>query len=95
MSRHLASPSYCPVCGAAVPAGARSCRECGADERAGWNEDETRYDGLDLPEEALDHDEPRRNENFKARRQTNGVSVFWWIVGVILLVVIAKVYVGL
>jgi hypothetical protein len=48
-------PGDCPVCGEAVPAGARSCPGCGADERTGWNEDDARYDGLDLPDEAF-HD---------------------------------------
>lgn len=42
-------PSECPVCGADVPRAARACPECGADERAGWDEDATRADGLDLP----------------------------------------------
>jgi predicted nucleic acid-binding Zn ribbon protein len=40
----------CPVCGAEVPKGAHACPECGADERSGWNEEETRLDGLDLPD---------------------------------------------
>lgn len=35
-----------------MPRGAHACPECGADERAGWNEESTRYDGLDLPDEA-------------------------------------------
>lgn len=53
------SPSECPVCGAVVPRGARACPECGADERSGWNEDDTRYDGLDLPDEAFEESQPR------------------------------------
>jgi hypothetical protein len=51
-------PGECPVCGESVPRGARACPGCGADERSGWNEDETRYDGLDLPDEALADDTP-------------------------------------
>lgn len=51
-------PTICPVCGEPVPRQARACPGCGADERSGWDEDATRYDGLDLPEEAFD-DESR------------------------------------
>ncbi|HLP24086.1 MAG TPA: zinc ribbon domain-containing protein [Acidobacteriota bacterium] len=54
MPRVFVPPSECPVCGAAVPRDARACPECGADERSGWNEDEARYDGLDLPDEAFE-----------------------------------------
>jgi len=45
-------PSECPVCGEPVPPDALACPSCGADERSGWDEEATRYDGLDLPEEA-------------------------------------------
>ncbi len=47
-------PAVCPVCGEAVPGGARACPGCGADERSGWDEEATRYDGLDLPDEVFD-----------------------------------------
>ena len=49
MKRESAPPS-CAACGADIPAGARACPECGADERTGWRE-ASLYDGLDLPEE--------------------------------------------
>ena len=47
-------PDVCPVCGEDVPAGARACPECGADENSGWNTDDAIYDGLDLPDEGFD-----------------------------------------
>ena len=47
-------PTECPVCGDDVPQKAKSCPGCGADERTGWNEDATRYDGLNLPDAAFD-----------------------------------------
>ena len=46
-------PGDCPTCGEPVPAGARACPHCGADERTGWGED-TYLDGVDLPEELAD-----------------------------------------
>jgi hypothetical protein len=48
-------PGECPACGEHVPAGARACPACGADERTGWSDD-TLYDGLDLPDEAFEDD---------------------------------------
>jgi hypothetical protein len=54
MPREFVPPTECPVCGEAVPRGARACPGCGADERSGWNEEASRYDGLDLPAAAYD-----------------------------------------
>jgi hypothetical protein len=69
-----------------VPPRARACPSCGADERTGWDDDATRYDGLDLPENAFDDfrdDEPR---TVPARgRQINGLPVLWWVIGALLL----------
>ncbi len=58
MSREFIPPTECPVCGDDVPRGAKSCPGCGADERTGWNEEATRYDGLNLPDDAFDEDTP-------------------------------------
>jgi hypothetical protein len=44
------TPSECPVCGEPVPSDARACPNCGADEQSGWNDEESRYDGIDLPD---------------------------------------------
>ena len=33
----------CPCCGAAVQARANFCRECGASDDSGWNEDEVGF----------------------------------------------------
>jgi hypothetical protein len=51
-------PTECPVCGVDVPRGAKACPGCGADERSGWDDDATRYDGLDLPDHAYDEERP-------------------------------------
>ena len=44
-------PGYCPNCGDFVEAGRQSCPSCGSCDRAGWSEEESLYDGLDLPED--------------------------------------------
>lgn len=78
------APFECPNCGADVPANARACPECGADERTGWNEEATRYDGLDLPS-TEDEPHPRGSK----RSQTSlGISRFWWIVGIVLVLLL-------
>ena len=63
----MPAPSECPVCGGAVPPKAKSCPHCGADERTGWDEDASRYDGLDLPDSAFDDDDGAEPENHPAR----------------------------
>jgi hypothetical protein len=56
-----------------VPRGAKACPHCGADERAGWDEDATRYDGLDLPDAAFDAD--------RAAPGGSTPRLFWPVVG--------------
>lgn len=76
-------PPECPVCGEPVPPRARACPHCGADERSGWNEDEARYDGIDLPESAFDDEQEetahalRRRPRRPLRRTPHPV---WWLV---------------
>jgi len=83
----LQTPSECPVCGEAVPAGAKACPGCGADERSGWDEDATRYDGLNLPEEAFD------DKDLQSARTHNGRSPLWVVVAVILLAALILIFV--
>ena len=78
-------PGECPVCGEDVPRGARACPGCGADGRSGWNEDATRYDGLDLPDAAFD-DEPAPAP--RGRRDT-----LWLAVTVVVLLAVILVFV--
>lgn len=75
MSSRRRPPAECPVCGEAVPPSARSRPHCGADERSGWNEDETRYDGLDLPDSAFDDDDADSRDS--RRRQTPRPRTFF------------------
>ena len=82
MSSPFVSPSECPVCGETVPRGAKACPGCGADERSGWNEDATRYDGLDLPAAAFADENTER-----AARSEHGRGL-WVAVAVGLLVLL-------
>ncbi len=84
MSPAFVPPAECPVCGETVPRGARACPGCGADERSGWNEDDTRYDGLDLPADAFE-DAPAR-----PRRRWDKL---WFATIIILLVAIGLTFV--
>jgi predicted nucleic acid-binding Zn ribbon protein len=87
MSREFATPSECPVCGETVPRGARACPGCGADERSGWDQDATRYDGLDLPDTAYDDE----REHVPVPRRTK--DRIWLVVTVLLLLAVVITFV--
>ena len=36
--------SHCSHCGAAIPAGAPACPECGSDDSTGWASEETQHE---------------------------------------------------
>jgi hypothetical protein len=85
MPREFVPPTDCPVCGEPVPRGARACPGCGADERSGWNEEATRYDGLDLPDSAFEDESPA-----PTRRAAGWL---WPVVGFITLVAIVAAFI--
>jgi hypothetical protein len=79
-------PDTCPVCGEAVPRGARACPGCGADERSGWDEETTRYDGLDLPDAAF------RDEAGSATPRRRGRGLWLNVgLGVLLLLILSLI----
>ncbi|WP_221028937.1 zinc ribbon domain-containing protein [Actomonas aquatica] len=92
MARPLPPPPECANCGADIPPQAKSCPECGADERTGWRETDI-YDGIDLPPEAWDEEPsaPLRD----TRRDVGGLPWYWWATGLFLLVAIAMAFLGL
>jgi hypothetical protein len=79
-------PETCPNCGAEVPAAVRACPECGADEQTGWSE-KAASDGLGLPEENFDYDDFVEREFGSRKPLPRGVSWFWWVVALLLLLV--------
>lgn len=80
------TPEICPSCGAEVPPRARACPECGADEKTGWNEETTQFDGLDLPEESVDYEKTLEDEGLKPPARSAGLPWYWWALGIILMV---------
>jgi RNA polymerase subunit RPABC4/transcription elongation factor Spt4 len=81
-------PFDCPNCGAEVPAGTKSCPECGSDEKTGWNEDAAIYDGagLEVPSE-FNHDEWMKKEGLAATR-ASGKQIVIIIAALLLLVAV-------
>ncbi len=84
----------CPACGEEVPVGAKSCPHCGACEKTGWNEEATRYDGLDLPDEDFDYSEFVKEE-FGSPVKPRGIPWRWWVVGIAMVLVLIAVVLGL
>jgi hypothetical protein len=74
----------CPVCGETVPAGAKSCPECGACEKSGWSEDQ-RYDALNLPDEDFDHDKFVEEEFGGPTRKTPSRRIWAIAAGLVVL----------
>lgn len=77
----------CPHCGAPVRADARFCRQCGASEDSGWNEDDSLeedvagYAGAD----DFNYDEFIAREFPDHADRPHGRGSRWWIVGLVLL----------
>lgn len=78
----------CPHCGAELPDGAISCKECGSDKDTGWAEG-AEYANLELP----DYDEILENE-FGPRKKSPS-KIFTAIIAGILVLVLAVVFTGI
>lgn len=87
----LKAPDVCPVCGEDVPRGSLACPECGADHNSGWREDADVYDGVDLPEQEFSYADFIGAE-FGPASKPAGIKTFWWIAGVVLIVVFIAIY---
>lgn len=86
MAHVFTPPETCPICGESVPRDAAACPGCGADERTGWNEGATRYDGLDLPSAAF-------SEETEAVARSEHMRGLWLVVAVGLLVLLIITFV--
>ncbi|MBI5767515.1 MAG: zinc ribbon domain-containing protein [Verrucomicrobia bacterium] len=85
MADHHSPPAECANCGATIPRRARSCPECGADERSGWR-DSSVYDGLDLPDSAYD-DSP-------LPRVRRGLPWYWIATAIVMIVAALFISIG-
>jgi hypothetical protein len=74
-------PGICPNCGAEVPASAKACPACGADEQTGWSET-ARTNNLNLPDEEFDYEDFVKREFGKGTPIPRGVPWFWWVIAV-------------
>jgi len=87
-------PEVCPQCGALVPPKARSCPECGSDEKTGWSE-RAQAQRLGLPDDEFDYDEFIKEEFGESgepagnRLKPRGLGWLWWLVAAGLLALIA------
>jgi hypothetical protein len=82
------APEICPACGAEVPPRARACPECGADEKTGWNEEATEYDGLDLPGEFAEREQGNHDDGSPKWARPKDLPWHWWLLGIGLLVIL-------
>lgn len=80
----------CPHCGEDVLAGAKVCRECGASDESGWNED-------DFGDDVGDHDdyqdpiyEQRAASPFD--RESSASSVRFWVRLVVLAIIVSFLF---
>jgi hypothetical protein len=77
----------CPVCGAEVPGGSKSCPGCGACEKSGWSGN-TGEDGLNLPDDEFDYVK-FIGEEFGHGAPKKGIQRFWPIVALVLFIALA------
>lgn len=81
-----------------VPAKARACPECGADENTGWS-DRAQAQRLGIPDDDFDYEGFAREEFGEERRRNPaervkppGMRWLWWVVAVVLVLAFAYSY---
>jgi hypothetical protein len=83
----MRAPEVCPNCGADVPRNSRACPECGSDHETGWA-DHAYASKLDLPDPEFNYDEFVEKEFGEPKRIPEGISRFWWVVAIVVLLAI-------
>ena len=78
------TPETCPNCGALLSPTAKSCPECGSDEKTGWSE-AAGADRLDLPDAHFDYEEFVREEFNPGVARPRGLHWFWWLTALLLI----------
>jgi hypothetical protein len=77
----------CPHCGADVPVGAASCRECGASDESGWGDDDYVSDGGYGEDTDFDYDEFISREFPEYTEPSNKRQRARWFTGLVVAIV--------
>jgi hypothetical protein len=85
-------PEVCPNCDAFVPRNAKSCPECGSDERTGWS-DSAYASSLGIPDENFDYDKFAAEEFGNSSPKPQGIHWVWWLTALLLLAIFLLVFV--
>ncbi len=87
----------CPGCGAELRVGIKGCPKCSKPTRKRrrkvkakggrrpWEQDSS-YDGLDLPDDDFDYDEFVSREFGRAPHRRVPIKWYWWVTAIVLLI---------
>ena len=85
------APEICPNCDTEVPAGARACPECGADENTGWSQS-AHCDRLGVgdPDETFNYGDFVKNEFGRGAPKQTRLRTVWVITAILLLAALLR-----
>lgn len=85
------APEICPNCDTEVPAGARACPECGADENTGWSQS-AQCDRLGIPDadEKFNYGDFVKNEFGRGATGQTRLRTVWVITAILLLAALLR-----